>query len=116
MPKAMKCQIEGCLHFAIKTNSEGIPVCTSHALGEPLISPKPAEIGRNDPCPCGSGKKFKKCHGSPIHSPGTPLPSPVSSLSTKKRKSSVGTLPAESNGQRTTGETSTTESPLPSFA
>jgi uncharacterized protein YecA (UPF0149 family) len=19
-------------------------------------------IGRNDPCPCGSGKKFKKCH------------------------------------------------------
>lgn len=21
------------------------------------------EIGRNDPCPCGSGKKFKKCHG-----------------------------------------------------
>ena len=21
-------------------------------------------IGRNDPCPCGSGKKFKKCHGA----------------------------------------------------
>ena len=21
--------------------------------------------GRNDPCPCGSGKKFKKCHGAP---------------------------------------------------
>jgi uncharacterized protein YecA (UPF0149 family) len=21
-------------------------------------------IGRNDPCPCGSGKKFKRCHGS----------------------------------------------------
>ncbi|TMQ20745.1 MAG: hypothetical protein E6J91_03310 [Deltaproteobacteria bacterium] len=20
-------------------------------------------MGRNDPCPCGSGKKFKKCHG-----------------------------------------------------
>ena len=20
------------------------------------------KIGRNDPCPCGSGKKFKKCH------------------------------------------------------
>ena len=20
-------------------------------------------IGRNDPCPCGSGKKFKVCHG-----------------------------------------------------
>src|SRR5438552_2273870 len=21
-------------------------------------------IGRNEPCPCGSGKKFKRCHGS----------------------------------------------------
>ena len=33
---------------------------------------KPAEtfkreaekVGRNDPCPCGSGKKYKKCHGA----------------------------------------------------
>jgi len=24
---------------------------------------KKEKIGRNDPCPCGSGKKFKKCHG-----------------------------------------------------
>jgi preprotein translocase subunit SecA len=23
-----------------------------------------AKVGRNDPCPCGSGKKFKKCHGA----------------------------------------------------
>jgi hypothetical protein len=22
------------------------------------------KVGRNDPCPCGSGKKFKKCHGA----------------------------------------------------
>ena len=21
------------------------------------------KVGRNEPCPCGSGKKFKKCHG-----------------------------------------------------
>ncbi|MGH7710842.1 MAG: SEC-C metal-binding domain-containing protein, partial [Gemmatimonadaceae bacterium] len=21
-------------------------------------------VGRNDPCPCGSGRKFKKCHGA----------------------------------------------------
>ncbi|MED6343843.1 MAG: SEC-C metal-binding domain-containing protein [Pseudomonadota bacterium] len=20
-------------------------------------------MGRNEPCPCGSGKKYKKCHG-----------------------------------------------------
>ena len=24
---------------------------------------KPKKIGRNDPCPCGSGKKYKYCHG-----------------------------------------------------
>jgi preprotein translocase subunit SecA len=28
---------------------------------EPIkVGPK---IGRNDPCPCGSGKKYKNCHG-----------------------------------------------------
>ncbi len=25
-----------------------------------------SKIGRNDPCPCGSGKKFKKCHGKEL--------------------------------------------------
>jgi preprotein translocase subunit SecA len=33
-------------------------------------APKPvrvgAKIGRNDPCPCGSGKKYKKCHGANV--------------------------------------------------
>jgi preprotein translocase subunit SecA len=24
------------------------------------------KIGRNDPCPCGSGKKYKACHGKGI--------------------------------------------------
>jgi uncharacterized protein YecA (UPF0149 family) len=23
-----------------------------------------AKVGRNDPCPCGSGKKYKACHGA----------------------------------------------------
>jgi hypothetical protein len=30
---------------------------------EPVIA-KSAAVGRNDPCPCGSGKKYKKCHGA----------------------------------------------------
>jgi hypothetical protein len=30
-------------------------------LRTPPIVKKTADIGRNDPCPCGSGKKFKKC-------------------------------------------------------
>jgi SEC-C motif-containing protein len=25
-----------------------------------------ARVGRNDPCPCGSGKKYKRCHGAAI--------------------------------------------------
>jgi preprotein translocase subunit SecA len=25
-----------------------------------------AKVGRNDPCPCGSGKKYKKCHGAAV--------------------------------------------------
>ncbi|MDT2815542.1 preprotein translocase subunit SecA [Vagococcus carniphilus] len=24
------------------------------------------KVGRNDPCPCGSGKKYKNCHGKPV--------------------------------------------------
>jgi preprotein translocase subunit SecA len=37
---------------------------------EPVAAPKSQpvrveqKIGRNDPCPCGSGKKFKNCHGA----------------------------------------------------
>ncbi len=38
-------------------------------LADAALNPKPypldpsKEVGRNDPCPCGSGKKYKKCHG-----------------------------------------------------
>ncbi len=34
-----------------------------HAPTEPYRRDDP-KIGRNDPCHCGSGKKFKKCHGA----------------------------------------------------
>jgi hypothetical protein len=33
-----------------------------------------SKIGRNDPCTCGSGKKYKKCHGNPTTVPAPPLP------------------------------------------
>jgi preprotein translocase subunit SecA len=32
------------------------------ARAEPVRRERP-KVGRNDPCPCGSGKKYKKCHG-----------------------------------------------------
>ncbi|HEY1999003.1 preprotein translocase subunit SecA [Paraburkholderia sp.] len=34
----------------------------AHAPAEPLGDNVP-KVGRNDPCPCGSGKKYKQCHG-----------------------------------------------------
>jgi hypothetical protein len=29
----------------------------------PIVREEP-KVGRNEPCPCGSGKKYKRCHGS----------------------------------------------------
>lgn len=31
-----------------------------------LLQQRFKDVGRNDPCPCGSGKKFKKCHGKDL--------------------------------------------------
>jgi len=33
------------------------------AGGKPIVR-EGAKVGRNDPCPCGSGKKYKQCHGA----------------------------------------------------
>jgi preprotein translocase subunit SecA len=32
-------------------------------MPNPVPVPAMPKVGRNDPCPCGSGKKFKQCHG-----------------------------------------------------
>jgi uncharacterized protein len=48
--------------------------------GQPEPANRPLKVGRNAPCPCGSGKKYKRCHGKleepaaddssyPVHSP-----------------------------------------------
>jgi preprotein translocase subunit SecA len=34
-----------------------------HLKQETVVRTQP-KVGRNDPCPCGSGKKYKKCHGA----------------------------------------------------
>jgi preprotein translocase subunit SecA len=34
------------------------------ASSEPAQRYAGSKVGRNDPCPCGSGKKYKKCHGA----------------------------------------------------
>jgi hypothetical protein len=39
---------------------EDLPDIEDELFEEPYVRPMP-KIGRNDPCPCGSGKKYKKC-------------------------------------------------------
>lgn len=39
-------------------------ITTSYKRSKTVVKTK--EPGRNDPCPCGSGKKYKKCCGSPL--------------------------------------------------
>jgi len=49
---------------------QGLPVAAAQASGEDEVElPKvivrrdTPKVGRNEPCPCGSGKKYKHCHG-----------------------------------------------------
>jgi preprotein translocase subunit SecA len=58
--KAQKDQENKHVHY-----HDGV-ACThnhSHVHTPPIKSTK---VGRNDPCPCGSGKKYKTCHGKNI--------------------------------------------------
>ncbi len=56
-------------HAAAARAASGVPAAPPRpAAGKPQTYVKDKEdpyanVGRNDPCPCGSGKKFKKCHG-----------------------------------------------------
>jgi len=49
------------------TSSTGVEVTVRQQPSAPTSSPAPSsafsKVGRNDLCPCGSGKKYKKCHG-----------------------------------------------------
>jgi hypothetical protein len=53
---------------------------------------------RNDPCPCGSGRKFKQCHGQAQPKPGNAdLPSPQA-RSAAKQGGTGGTSSDRPNG------------------
>lgn len=52
----------------IKDSADNLGLRTSQTEGsQPHVKAKPVrvepKVGRNDPCPCGSGKKYKNCHG-----------------------------------------------------
>jgi len=49
--------------------ASAVPAESSEAQSKPPEPQQPvvrsgAKVGRNDPCPCGSGKKYKQCHGA----------------------------------------------------
>jgi len=49
------------------TTNIGLNVPKAKAMDQHAGKPQPVhvgdKVGRNDPCPCGSGKKYKNCHG-----------------------------------------------------
>ena len=48
--------------YTAPTDTGGVEITANpQAVAEPL--PEGLRVGRNDPCPCGSGKKYKQCHG-----------------------------------------------------
>ncbi len=48
-------------YSAPSDDASGTSVQTAGSAGSADFS----KVGRNEPCPCGSGKKFKLCHGDP---------------------------------------------------
>ncbi|MBI3223385.1 MAG: preprotein translocase subunit SecA [Nitrosomonadales bacterium] len=49
-------------HHADYDEALAQPADGAEAEHKPLVRNEP-KVGRNDPCPCGSGKKYKQCHG-----------------------------------------------------
>jgi preprotein translocase subunit SecA len=47
----------------VSAETPGVPAAAAVGTAVPVVNPY-SGVGRNDPCPCGSGKKFKKCHGA----------------------------------------------------
>jgi preprotein translocase subunit SecA len=50
----------------VSADSEEDTIAATGTDGRPMSRPvvrNQPKIGRNDPCPCGSGKKYKQCHG-----------------------------------------------------
>ena len=59
---------DGSNNQAPSNGAEGAPrrarAAAAAGAGVGARATAPAKVGRNDPCPCGSGKKFKRCHGA----------------------------------------------------
>ncbi len=56
-------QMQHAAHAGIGGPEQMAPAVDVQAAGMGTVTRGEAKVGRNDPCPCGSGKKFKHCHG-----------------------------------------------------
>ncbi|MEK7209167.1 MAG: preprotein translocase subunit SecA [Patescibacteria group bacterium] len=64
MEAAMMETIAGSVRQIVESGDEKLrQIKIPPAIIPPPVVSGAAKIGRNDPCPCGSGKKYKKCHG-----------------------------------------------------
>ena len=67
-PTQMRASHDAAIGMGLQANREPVAGGAGEA-GEPERAGKPQPVqvgektGRNDPCPCGSGKKYKHCHG-----------------------------------------------------
>ena len=67
-PQQMRTMHEASTGMGFQGNREPVPGGAAQASPEAKAGkPQPIhvgeKVGRNDPCPCGSGKKYKQCHG-----------------------------------------------------
>ncbi len=53
---------DGTIHEYKSVPDVDLPFMREMILNPTPIQRERGRVGRNDPCPCGSGKKFKKCH------------------------------------------------------
>ncbi len=66
-PQQMHLTHDASLGMGFSGNRDPVPGGTEQSQAARAGKPQPVQvgekIGRNDPCPCGSGKKYKQCHG-----------------------------------------------------
>jgi preprotein translocase subunit SecA len=65
-PQQMRTTHDSAMGLGFQANREPVAGATGQNPAKPG-KPQPVhvgeKVGRNDPCPCGSGKKYKQCHG-----------------------------------------------------
>jgi len=68
-PQQMRASHDSTLGLGYQANREPVAGAAGAPAGQPQRAGKPQpvkvaeKVGRNSPCPCGSGKKYKHCHG-----------------------------------------------------